>query len=129
MERDEELNNAIAPDVLVALRRERFFETLDDRMCPADPTRLRAPCDATYAMTTAILVKPHSTKRRSAMSCWCSLQKVPAVTARFYSTLPRRVVSNPNTGRIGPPKHRFITRTCSCILDKRLRAVQRGATH
>ena len=57
MERDEELIKAIAPDVLVVLRRERFFEILDDRMCPADPARLRAQCDGTYAMTTAILVK------------------------------------------------------------------------
>jgi hypothetical protein len=57
MERDEELINAIAPDVLVALRRERFFESLDDRICPAGPARVGALCDGTYAITTAILVK------------------------------------------------------------------------
>ena len=117
MERDVELINAIAPDVLVVLWRNGFFETLDDRMCPADPALLHAQCDGTYAVTTAILVTAGYDEEQSPMSCWCSLQKAPAVTARFYSTLPRKAVSSPNTGRKGPLRHwssvTFVTRTGS----------------
>jgi hypothetical protein len=56
MDRDDNLINEITSDVLRALAGRRFFELLDDRMCPADEERLRLPCAGTYAISTAVLV-------------------------------------------------------------------------
>jgi hypothetical protein len=57
MDRDQELINEIALDVLAVLARERFFEALDDRMCPADHAQSRVLCAGTFAISTAILLK------------------------------------------------------------------------
>jgi hypothetical protein len=56
MDRDDELINEIAPDVLGVLARKRFFEALDDQMCPADPAQPCLSCEGTYAISTAILM-------------------------------------------------------------------------
>jgi hypothetical protein len=55
MEPDNDLINSIAPNVLKVLASKRFFEALDDRLCPADPAQPRSSCEGTYATSTEIL--------------------------------------------------------------------------
>jgi Protein of unknown function (DUF2695) len=55
MESDRGFIEAIASDVLEALRRVRFFEALDDQMCPTCPAQPRALCRGSYAISTTIL--------------------------------------------------------------------------
>jgi hypothetical protein len=55
MESDDGFIEAIASDVLKALQRVRFFQALDDEMCPIDPAQPRALCQGSYATSTAIL--------------------------------------------------------------------------
>lgn len=55
MDRDHNLISEITPDVLSVLAGKRFFELLDDQMCPANEERLRLPCRGTYAVSTAVL--------------------------------------------------------------------------
>jgi hypothetical protein len=53
---DEELIDAIAPDVMKCLNGARFFQLLDDVMCPRHPTRARAPCWGDYRNARPILL-------------------------------------------------------------------------
>jgi hypothetical protein len=55
MDSDNELD-VIAPDVLKALENKRFFEMLDDQMCPKDATVARVLCQGTLAISTATLI-------------------------------------------------------------------------
>jgi hypothetical protein len=55
MENDAGFIEAIAPDVLKALEHVRFFEVLDDQMCPSDPAQPEATCHGSYVISTAIL--------------------------------------------------------------------------
>src|ERR1035438_8397734 len=57
--RDEpdDLVDKIAPYVLKALRHKRFFETLDDQMCPTDPAQTGLTCGGTYGISITILAK------------------------------------------------------------------------
>ena len=55
MEDDDGFIEAIAPDVLKALQRVRFFQALDDQMCPTDPAQPRASCQGSYTISTGIL--------------------------------------------------------------------------
>jgi hypothetical protein len=55
MEYDAELIKAITPDVLTVLARKRFFQVLDDQMCPVDGTEQRLHCNGTYAISTIVL--------------------------------------------------------------------------
>jgi hypothetical protein len=64
MDLDDNLINEIASDVLSVLAARRFFELLDDRMCPADEKRLRLPCAATYAISTAVLMRSGFDRKR-----------------------------------------------------------------
>jgi hypothetical protein len=57
MDDDDELIGEIAPDVIKVLVSQRFFEALDDQMCPADLAQPRLRCAGTYAIATAILTK------------------------------------------------------------------------
>ncbi len=52
MDYHDELINEIAADVLTVLARRRFFEMLDDRMCPSDPNKPRVVCQGDLASTT-----------------------------------------------------------------------------
>jgi hypothetical protein len=55
MEYDAELINAITPDVLAVLARKRFFQALDDRMCPVDGVLQRFHCNGTHAISVIVL--------------------------------------------------------------------------
>jgi hypothetical protein len=57
VDHDDELNRSISGDVLAVLQSERFFETLDERLCPEDPSRPPAHCDGSYATSRAILAE------------------------------------------------------------------------
>jgi Protein of unknown function (DUF2695) len=52
---DADFATAIGPDVLRILRKARFFERLDDRFCPLDPSVERARCGQSFAISTEIL--------------------------------------------------------------------------
>ena len=56
MDADNDFINAIAPDVLKALEDKRFFDILDDQMCPKDPSSARVLCQGTLAVTTTTLI-------------------------------------------------------------------------
>jgi hypothetical protein len=45
----------IGPDVLGALKKLRFFERLDDRLCPADAATARVQCGHSFANSIRIL--------------------------------------------------------------------------
>ena len=49
--------DAITPDVMEALRRVKFFEALDEQMCPADSARPKASCQGSFAISTPILAE------------------------------------------------------------------------
>ena len=53
--RDVEFAESISEAVLGILGKERFFERLDDRFCPADPSKDRVTCGHSYIHTTEIL--------------------------------------------------------------------------
>jgi hypothetical protein len=53
--RTDEFVNDIAEDVLGVLRKERFFERLDDLFCPEESGQVRARCGHSFANSTAIL--------------------------------------------------------------------------
>jgi hypothetical protein len=55
MDLDNELIDSIAPKVLKVLASKRFFEALDDQLCPADPAQPRSACEGTYVISTRIL--------------------------------------------------------------------------
>ena len=57
MENDDALIDQIAPDVLGALANKRFFDSLDDQMCPVDPAQPRLCWEGTYAISTTILAR------------------------------------------------------------------------
>jgi hypothetical protein len=52
---DEELVNSIAPNVLTILRREKFFERLDDRFCPVDTSREPERCQHSFEISKSVL--------------------------------------------------------------------------
>ena len=52
---DPEMIGQITADILGALTRCRYFELLDDRLCPADPTQPRVRCAHSFATTICIL--------------------------------------------------------------------------
>jgi hypothetical protein len=56
MDSDDQLIEAIAPDVLKALANKGFFEVLDDQMCPEDPTAARVLCQGALAISTTTLI-------------------------------------------------------------------------
>lgn len=47
----------IAPDVLKVLTQKRFFEALDERLCPKDPTPQPAICHGDYLHSREILTQ------------------------------------------------------------------------
>jgi hypothetical protein len=52
---DPETIGPVGSDVMGALERSRFFERLDDRLCPADPAQPRIVCGHSFATTIRIL--------------------------------------------------------------------------
>jgi hypothetical protein len=54
-ESDRDLIAAITPDVMKCLAKWKFFEALDDRLCPADESKVRERCAGNYAISEAIL--------------------------------------------------------------------------
>jgi len=52
---DPEFIGPVGSDVMGALERSRFFERLDDRLCPADPAQPRVACGHSFANTIRIL--------------------------------------------------------------------------
>ena len=54
-ELDPELIAVITPHVMKCLAKWKFFEELDDRLCPADPSKSRERCGGNYAIAEAIL--------------------------------------------------------------------------
>src|SRR5262245_43814325 len=53
--RDEEFVAAIATDIMKCLVEGRFFEKLDDRLCPADRSTVREQCGGNYSVSDSIL--------------------------------------------------------------------------
>ena len=53
---DEELIDSITPDVMKCLKGARFFELLDDAMCPDDAGRQRAQCWGDFRNSRPILL-------------------------------------------------------------------------
>lgn len=91
--------------MLVVLRRERLFETVDDRMCPADPARLRAQYDGPYAMTTAILLKAGYDEEAITDVLLVLAAEGACCDCEILFNVARKAVSSPNTGRRRPPRH------------------------
>jgi hypothetical protein len=54
---DEELIDAITPDVIKCLKGARFFEMLDDVLCPQQSGQQRARCWGDYRNSRPILLK------------------------------------------------------------------------
>ena len=54
-ELDSALIADITPDVMECLVKWKFFEALDDRLCPADPSTARERCGGNYATAETIL--------------------------------------------------------------------------
>jgi hypothetical protein len=52
---DPEFIGPVGSDVMGALQRSRFFERLDDRLCPANPTQPAIACGHSFANTIRIL--------------------------------------------------------------------------
>ena len=52
-----DLINSIAPNVSKVRASRRFFEALDDQLCPADPAQLRLSCAGTYVIATEFLTR------------------------------------------------------------------------
>lgn len=50
-----EFVNKIAPAVLSVLEKERFFERLDDLLCPADSSAERVTCEHSFNISVSIL--------------------------------------------------------------------------
>lgn len=55
MNADNDFIDAIASDVLLALENKRFFQFLDDQMCPSDPRSPRVLCQGTLATSITTL--------------------------------------------------------------------------
>jgi hypothetical protein len=53
---DEELIDSITPAVIKCLQGARFFEALDDAMCPEDASHERAPCWGDFRNSRPILL-------------------------------------------------------------------------
>jgi hypothetical protein len=58
MEHDasDEVLAAISSDVMMCLVRERFFENLDDVLCPGKDSSERGVCSGDYSLSEAILL-------------------------------------------------------------------------
>ena len=54
-ERDRDLIAEITPDVMKCLAEWKFFEMLDDRLCPADQSQSHEDCRGNYEISDAIL--------------------------------------------------------------------------
>ena len=52
---DEEFLNDISPDVLGVLRRDGFFDRLDNLFCQEDPEAVRVSCNHTFERSKEIL--------------------------------------------------------------------------
>jgi len=52
---DPETIGPVSSDIMGALERSRFFERLDDRLCPADPAQPRIVYGHSFATTIRIL--------------------------------------------------------------------------
>jgi hypothetical protein len=89
MENDDELIDQIAADVLGALGNKRFFDSLDDRMCPVDPAQPRLSCEGTYAISTTILARCGFDSDDIADITQVLAARGAAAIARFCSTLPK----------------------------------------
>ena len=51
----EEFIASITPDVMGCLAERRFFEELDNRLCPPEASSAREYCAGTYKISTSIL--------------------------------------------------------------------------
>jgi hypothetical protein len=54
-ERDRDLIADITPDVMKCLAEWKFFEELDDRLCPADQSKSREDCHGNFEISEVIL--------------------------------------------------------------------------
>ena len=52
---DDELIAVITADVMKCLVKWKFFELLDDRLCPKDESQPRATCSGTFDISKSIL--------------------------------------------------------------------------
>src|SRR5262245_25371280 len=57
MRDDDSYVEGIAENVLVVLTRKRFFEMLDDEMCPIDPAGQGAICRGSYDLASSVLAQ------------------------------------------------------------------------
>jgi hypothetical protein len=53
---DNELIASITPDVMKCLVRSRFFEKLDDLLCPVDDSHHRQDCRGNYKLSESVLL-------------------------------------------------------------------------
>jgi hypothetical protein len=53
--RDNEFLASITPNIMVCLAERRFFETLDNRLCPNETSDAREFCNGNYELSESIL--------------------------------------------------------------------------
>jgi hypothetical protein len=53
--RDEQFVADITPDVMRTLDERKFFEELDNRLCPAENSSSRERCDGTFKISSLLL--------------------------------------------------------------------------
>jgi hypothetical protein len=93
MDSDNELIDGIAPDVLKVLQAKRFFDVLDDQMCPKDSTLAGVLCQGTLAISTTTLITCGFDQHEIADILEVLAARGGAfVTARFSTTLQRKAV-------------------------------------
>jgi len=52
---DDEFLNSIAPDIMKCLDRARFFDKLDDLLCPQHDEKASQSCSGTFELSISIL--------------------------------------------------------------------------
>lgn len=55
--RDQDFVTSVTPDVMRRLREKRFFEALDDLLCPSQTLKAPAACHGDYTHSKRILVE------------------------------------------------------------------------
>jgi hypothetical protein len=82
---EDEFVNAIASDVLKVLAEQRFFENLDDQMCPKDSDSPRLSCTGGFEISANILANAaFESGDISDIRPFCD-RKAPAAIARPFT--------------------------------------------
>ena len=89
MEDDDNYVEHITEDVLTVLIGKRFFEALDEQMCPVDSAMRRAQCTGSYALATTVLARLRFDSDDIADILVCSPRRVRTAITRPCSTSRR----------------------------------------